>query len=218
MNRQLDQDCELRIMVGSLAVRADGDGPGVLEGYTAVFNKDTQIGGDQWGWMERIAPGAFTETIKRDDIRALFNHDSNIVLGRSENETLTLAEDKKGLRVTITPPDTSAARDVVALVKRGDVDGMSFAFRVKAEEWEEPKKKGDLPKRTLKDLQLSDVGPVVFPAYPTTSVKARDQAKTYGEVEARAEQAAADRLTADAQARERAFLLADAEAGSLTGS
>ena len=213
-------DHEVRSAVEAIVLQAAAadDEPPVLEGYAARFNSETQIGGDPWGWRERIAPGAFAETIKRDDIRALFNHNPNIVLGRRENDTLTLAEDTKGLRVTITTPDTSVARDVVALVKRGDVDGMSVAFRVKAEEWEEPKRKGELPTRTLKELQLFDIGPVVFPAYPTTSVKARDQAKTYGEVEARAEQAAADRRTADAQARERAFLLADAEAGSLTGS
>ena len=213
-------DHERRIAVEAIALRAAAadDEPPVLEGYAARFNSETLIGGDSWGWRERIAPGAFAETITRDDIRALFNHNPNIVLGRRENDTLTLAEDQKGLRVTITPPDTVAARDVVALIKRGDVDGMSVAFRVKAEEWVEPKRKGDLPTRTLTDLQLFDIGPVVFPAYPTTSIKARNQAKTYGEGEERAEQAAADRLTADAQARERAFLFADAETSSLTGS
>jgi len=157
------------------AAEAEAGTPGQLEGYAAVFDQDTQIGADAWGWTERIAPGAFRESIGSDDIRALFNHDSNQVLGRNTAKTLELSEDKKGLRTVIQPPDTAAARDVVALVARGDVSGMSFAFRTVREEWAEPKAKGELPRRTILEAQLFDVGPVTFPAYPQTSIAARDR-------------------------------------------
>ena len=171
-----EPDGERRTLVVPLECREDGEEVR-LEGYAAVFNKSTQIGGDLWGWSETIQKGAFAATIKDDDIRALFNHDSNQVLGRNTAETLTLSEDRKGLKVTITPPATTVARDVVELIKRGDVSGMSFSFRTTREEWQEPTKKGDLPKRTLLEVKLFDVGPVTFPAYPTTSIAARDRAQ-----------------------------------------
>lgn len=153
------------------------DAGSVLEGYAAVFNQDTQIGGDRWGWLERIAPGAFRQSIAADDIRALFNHDANQVLGRSTTKTLTLAEDTKGLLVRMTLPDTAAGRDVITLVKRGDVSGQSFSFRSTREEWAEPTTKGQLPRRTLLEVTLFDVGPVTFPAYTQTSIAARDRAR-----------------------------------------
>ena len=71
------------VLVNALELRADGDKPPVLEGYAAVFNKETQIGGDMWGWREQIAPGAFAQSIGEDDIRGLFNHNSDFVLGRN---------------------------------------------------------------------------------------------------------------------------------------
>lgn len=174
-------DDEIRMLVWPIEFR-DGDAAApVLDGYAAVFNQDTQIGGDQWGWMERIAPGAFAKSIAADDIRSFFNHDANQILGRTSVKTLALVEDEKGLRATIHPPDTAAARDVVALIKRGDVSGMSFMFRTRGEQWIEPTQKGQLPQRTLLDVQLFEVGPVAMPAYPTTSISARDHAKALSE-------------------------------------
>lgn len=199
---------ELRVIPFELEFRADEGKAPILEGYAARFNSEAQIGGDLWGWTERIEEGAFRDTIRDNDILALFNHDSNFVLGRSSKGTLILAEDKKGLRATIEPPDTQAARDVVALIKRGDVSGMSFSFQVRTEEWQEPKKKGELPKRTLKELKLFDVGPVTFPAYSTTSIKARDQAHAFLEAQERAEK---EIVQAAARARERELLIAEAE-------
>ena len=200
---------EIRIMDALVELREEGDDKKpILEGYAAKFRSWTQIGGDMWGWMESVEEGAFRDSIRDDDIRALFNHDSNQVLGRKSNGTLSLSEDKKGLKVRIEPPDTSAARDVVELIRRGDVSGMSFGFQVKAEEWAEPKKKGELPKRTLKELTLFDVGPVTFPAYTTTSIKARDQVEAFLEAQERAERML---IEAAAQSRERELLLAEAD-------
>ena len=190
--RLKDQD-ECRMVVLPVTVRAkaaDDDGP-VLEGYAALFDEMTQIGGDSWGFMESIAPGAFTETLKHDDIRAFFNHNENFVLGRTSAKTAEFEEDAKGLRAVIRPPDTAAARDVVTLIARGDVTGMSFMFRVRKDQWEEPAKKGELPKRTLLDVQLFEAGPVTFPAYEQTSISARDRAKSYLEAEQSAVRTAA---------------------------
>jgi len=120
---QLAGSDEARLLILPVTVRAkkDGDDEGdVLEGYAARFDDWTQIGGDSWGFMESIAPGAFAASLKSDDIRSFFNHDSNQVLGRTSAKTAEFSEDEKGLRAIIRPPDTAAARDVVTLIKRGD--------------------------------------------------------------------------------------------------
>lgn len=154
-------------------VRASGEGR-KLNGYAAVFNTEAVI----WGlWREEVAPGAYAKTIKEADIRALWNHDTNIVLGRNKAGTLELAEDDKGLRVEIDPPDNEWGRPVVDAVQRGDVTGMSIAFRVIKEEWYKPPKDSkELPKRTIKEAKLYEVSPVTFPAFESTSISARSVA------------------------------------------
>jgi len=144
-------------------LRLDGDAS-VLKGYAAVFNKWADIG----PFKERISPGAFSKTIQEADVRALFNHDRNFVLGRSKAGTLRLEEDKRGLKVEIDPPDTQWARDLTESIKRGDVNQMSFSFRVpkNKETWD-----GD--KRTIHEANLFDVSPVTFPAYKQTTISAR---------------------------------------------
>lgn len=106
--------------------------PGTLEGYAAVFNEET----DLYFWREMIAPGAFAESIKEDDQRALVNHDTSLVIGRSSTDSLRCQEDKTGLRVEIDLPDTTYARDLYACVERGDIDGMSIGFLIQGEERE----------------------------------------------------------------------------------
>lgn len=149
---------------------AGGDGqPTRLEGYPAVFNS---LSMDLGGFRERILPGAFTRTLQDADVRALFNHDVNFVLGRTKSGTLSLQEDERGLAMVNTPPDTQLVRDmVIAPVKRGDVDQMSFMFRTRKDKWLE--ENGWLV-RELVDVDLFDVSPVTFPAYPATVVSARD--------------------------------------------
>lgn len=149
-----------------------------LSGYAALFQKETVIGG-LWGWREVIASGAFTEALERpDDVRALFNHNPDILLGRTKSGTLTLGIDKKGLNYQVDLPDTASARDVRTLIKRGDVTGSSFAFRVEEDEWDDSEvKKGKLPLRTITKVELFDVSPVTYPAYPQTSVTARSKAQ-----------------------------------------
>lgn len=150
-----------------LELRVDKAGKRI-EGYAAVFNK---LSVDLGGFREQIQPGAFAETIEKDDVRALFNHDPNFVLGRNVAGTLELAEDNSGLHMRITPPDAEWARGVVASIKRGDITGASFGFRTLDDKWDFDQ--AEQLVRTLIRAKLFDVGPVTFPAYPDTEVGAR---------------------------------------------
>lgn len=141
-----------------------------LAGYAAVFNS---LSVELWGFRERIATGAFADTLG-DDVRALWNHDTNHVLGRTANGTLRLAEDEIGLRIEIDPPRSPMADSFVASVERGDVNQMSFAFRALDEKWDEDDE-GQLI-RTLTRVKLYEVSPVTFPAYPATTISARSDA------------------------------------------
>lgn len=157
---------ETRTFKFDIELRED-DKP-VIAGHAAIFNEETDIG----FFREKIAPGAFTDSIKSDDVRALFNHDPNHVLGRNIANTLKLSEDKEGLSIEIEPPDTQFARDLMVSMKRGDVDQMSFGFQVVKESWEEGEE-NQLDLRTLEQVRLFDVSPVTFPAYEGTDVAVR---------------------------------------------
>jgi HK97 family phage prohead protease len=146
--------------------RADGEAP-QLVGYAAVFD---QLSVELWGFRERIAKGAFAATLT-DDVRALWNHDPNLVLGRTKSGTLHLAEDDTGLRSVIDPPKTALVDGFVTSIRRGDVDQMSFAFRTLEDTWDEDGE-GVLI-RTLLKVKLYDVSPVTYPAYPATSITVR---------------------------------------------
>lgn len=150
---------------------ADGEKPRQLVGYAAVFDTETVI---YDYFRERISPGAFAGAIE-GDVRALWNHDTNHVLGRTKAGTLRLSEDEKGLRVEIDPPDTQLGRDLMVSVDRGDISQMSFAFRAIREEWEE--REGEMPLRTILEAELFEVSPVTFPAYEDTEISARSEAK-----------------------------------------
>lgn len=167
-------DRERRTMAGSVEARAEGEAR-TLHGYAAVFGQRTDIMGL---FDEQIAPGAFRDAIGRDDVRALFNHDPNYVLGRSSAGTLRLAEDARGLRYDIDPPDTQVGRDVTISIARGDVQGSSFSFEVEEESWDYPK--DGRPVRTIQRAKLYDVGPVTFPAYEQTTVSARSREAARG--------------------------------------
>lgn len=160
---------ERRAFSAELRVEGGGDTePTRIVGHAAVFDKLSE---DLGGFREKIAPGTFANTIKKDDVRALFNHSPDIVLGRNKAGTLELDEDKKGLAISINPPDTSAARDLIVSLERGDIDQMSFGFRTIDDRWEDQDKK--TPIRTLLEVKLLDVSPVTFPAYPQTDVGLR---------------------------------------------
>lgn len=142
------------------------DGKEVLRGYASVFNREAVIGRM---FVEKVSPGAFANTIKTDDVRALINHNSMYVLGRSKNGTLRMSEDDHGLMIEIDPPDTSFAKDLLVSVNRGDISQMSFSFEALEEEWAKGEN-GQPDVRTLVKVRLWDVSPVTYPAYEQTSV------------------------------------------------
>jgi len=146
----------------------------VLQGHAAVFNVLTNIWDNIW---EKINPGAFAKALASDDIRALWNHDTGLVLGRNKAGTLELAEDKVGLAFTIRPPDTIWFRDRMISLKRGDVTGCSFMFTVDEEnggdQWETDPA-GRKIRTILAIAKLYEVSPgVTFPAYEETDVALR---------------------------------------------
>jgi len=155
-------------------MRVEGGDEPKIRGHAAVFNK---LSVDLMGFKEKVAPGAFIQSIENSDIRALWNHNPDYVLGRNKSGTLSLEEDKKGLAIEISPPDTQWARDLMETIKRGDVDQMSFAFQVKKDSWDETGKESV---RTLEEVELFDVSPVTYPAYPQTDVKVRSAFENAG--------------------------------------
>ena len=148
----------------------ESDGGTCIEGHAAVFDSWSETLGGIFPFKEKVRKGAFAESIGRDDIRALFNHDPNYVLGRNRAGTLELVEDEVGLRVRITPPDTSWARDITTSIRRGDISQMSIGFVVEDDEWSS---KDGIDTRELKKVRLFDVSPVTFPAYTATDVGVR---------------------------------------------
>lgn len=158
---------QVRAIPQEFKTREDGDEL-IIEGYFAVFNSNYDI---VPGMSESIAPGAFTNTIS-GDIRALVNHDTTLVLGRTKAKTLELQEDERGLwgRIRINPNDT-AAMDLYNRVKRGDVDGCSFGFDI-VEEDTEFLENGDIH-WTIKEVVLYEVSCCTFPAYEQTNISAR---------------------------------------------
>jgi|TARA_R100000808_G_scaffold1214_2_gene5706 HK97 family phage prohead protease len=152
----------------------NNDGGRTIEGYAAVFGEWSE---DLGGFRERIRPGAFKRTLDMGaDVRALFNHDPNFLLGRSRSGTLEMSEDDTGLRVSISPPDTEWANGVVESIDRGDIDQMSFGFQTVQDEWLED----ETPSRELVEVKLFDVSPVTYPAYPQTSVGMRSLCEKAG--------------------------------------
>lgn len=152
--------------VRDIETRQAEDGTMRLSGYAAVFN-DNSV---PLPFVERIAPGAFRKTLtETPDVRLLINHEG-LPLARTKNGTLTLREDERGLWMDAVIADTQEGRDLYTLVQRGDLDQMSFAFRVIRQKWNETR-----TERLLTELSLADgdVSVVTYPAYPTTSVEAR---------------------------------------------
>ena len=140
-----------------------------IEGYFIKFNSETEL----WpGTYEEVAPEAIVNSLKNGDVRSLFNHDTNLVLGRTGNKTLELRADDVGLwgKVEINRDD-SQAMDAYYRIKRGDVTGCSFGFYPLNEDFEERSEGGT--KYILREIELFEVSPCVFPAYPQTEIAAR---------------------------------------------
>jgi HK97 family phage prohead protease len=139
--------------------------PGRIRGYAITFD---QLSVDLGGFRERIRPRAVARTLRDGlDVRALIDHDVSKILGRQSAGTLRLHADHRGLLAEIDPPDTQPGRDILVSVGRGDVRGMSFAFRALEDEW---RMEHGEPVRDVLDMEIREVSIVSFPAYPSTSV------------------------------------------------
>jgi HK97 family phage prohead protease len=135
----------------------------IIEGHAAVFN---ELSEDLGGFREKINPGAFDDVLD-NDVRAFFNHDPNFLLARTSSGTLKLSTDKRGLKYSFDVPDTTAGRDLLVSMKRGDITQSSFAFQVETDTWNTTSK-GEI--RTIEKVsRLFDVSPVSIPAYPTAN-------------------------------------------------
>lgn len=164
---------QVRHLLTELKTRAQDEEEMHIEGYFIVFNRETEL----WpGAYEEVAPEALDGALS-NDIRALNNHDTKLVLGRSKVGTLKLRTDERGLwgDITINPEDSDAV-NLYARVKRGDVDQCSFGFNITSEttDWRDD----GTVKWTITGLDLHEVSVVTFPAYEDTGVQARKEAVT----------------------------------------
>ena len=162
MNRQV------RSIQTEFKTREEGENLSI-EGYFAVFDSNYEIGA---GMSESIRAGAFTSSLA-NDIRALINHDTTLVLGRTKANTLTLKEDSHGLwgHIDINPKDVDAM-NLYERVKRGDVDQCSFGFEIRSEDTD-IREDGSIH-WTITDVNLFEVSCCTFPAYKETNISARE--------------------------------------------
>ena len=156
----------IEIRTFNAEIRADSDNK-KIEGIASVFNV---LSDDLGGFREIIDPNSFGSLIYENDVRALINHDPNLILGRNQrSKTLRLVEDNQGLKFEVDPPNTSYANDLLVSMERGDVDQCSFAFRVSDDSWETIN--GQDVRHIHKFAELIDVSVVMFPAFPQTSAQ-----------------------------------------------
>lgn len=175
MNRD---NWQTRSLQSQLKTKAEQEDEMIIEGYFVVFNSETEL----WpGAYEEISPEAFNNTLS-NDVRALINHDTSLVLGRNKAGTLELKTDSRGLwgRIKINPNDTDAV-NLYERVKRGDVDQCSFGFNILSEETDF--RDDGTVKWTIKEIDLHEVSVVTFPAYEDTGVSARK--RDFAEIEKR---------------------------------
>ncbi len=159
--------------VMELEARSDEDGKRVITGYAARFGERSKL---LYGFVEVIAKGAFAEALQTQNVRACWNHNWDHVLGSTKSGTLRLWEDDIGLRFALEMPDTTMGRDAYESIRRGDVDGMSFRFYARKEQWDESQ---DPPVRTLLQVDISEISPTPIPAYNSTSVHVRSMADVW---------------------------------------
>ncbi|GAA5417975.1 hypothetical protein Pryu01_03053 [Paraliobacillus ryukyuensis] len=167
----MDKTETREILTEKIEIREDDDGNKTLSGYAVKWQKKSHVLGFFRKFREQFQMGAFAESLQDDDQRFLWSHDTTQVLGRTKNNTLRLMEDATGLRFELDLPDTTLGRDTYTSIKRGDVDGVSFGFKMISHDLEEPD--DDLPLRTVTKAKLLEVSAVAFPAYPDSEVSAR---------------------------------------------
>ena len=191
---EVKDDVERRTHTVEMRVKDAGYGKKspTIEGYAANFNVLSE---DLGGFREILMPGCFKNAIANSDIRCLFNHDPNLILGRSTSGTLRVSEDEKGLRFECDPPETTYAKDLQVSMGRGDITQCSFGFRVAEDGATWAKDSGGMWIRSIYNVEkLYDNSPVTYPAYTSTSCAVRSllqiKEKEENEVKLAAEKAA----------------------------
>jgi len=161
---------EIRVLQSNdVELRVDEKEPNKIFGYAAKFDSASR---DLGGFVEYIDKNAFKEALKNPDTVAVKNHDSNLILGRTKNGTLRMSTDSIGLKFEVDMPNTTIGKDTLEEVRRGDIDGCSFAFTVTEDSWRYCD--DDTVERTILQVgELIDVSAVLHPAYPDTSVAVR---------------------------------------------
>lgn len=196
-------EMETRTFACELRAETDGEDNSTTNkiiGYGSVFNSLSENLG---GFREIIMPGAFDDVLD-DDVRGLFNHDPNFVLGRNKADTLFLITDETGLRYEIDAPQTQTIRDlVIEPMRRGDINQSSFAFKVarRGDEWDEDDD-GVIVRTIHKISRLFDIGPVTYAAYTDASSAIRSMKQW--------QEALLKQATSQRQARERLLTIAGA--------
>ena len=183
----------------------NADGTHTISGYAALYNVLSEELAP--GVRERLAPGCFDTAVASSDIRCLYNHDSNFLLGRQSNSTLTVKADQLGLYYECQVPDTSYAKDIAVLMERGDLKENSFAFTVSSDNIDVEQSADGGSIETIRSVdELFDVSIVVRPAYPQTFsvyrhvdlMKQASESRTAEETNTASKQTEVESRTADA--------------------
>ncbi len=175
MERRFLPSAASDVVVSESRAEDGGDGQVRLSGHAAVYYDGTPATEfPLWdGAVERIMPGAFDRAVREDDVRALFNHAPDNLLGRTTSGTLRLGSDETGLTFDIDKPPTQLGDDVAASIKRRDITGSSFSFIIKPSDEEWRTEDGQKVREIRSFTKVFDVGPVTFPAYESTTAGVR---------------------------------------------
>jgi len=153
-----------------------------IAGYAVKWNELSE----QLGFFrEKFSKGAFKDSLLDKQQMALWNHNTDVVLGSTRNQTLRLSEDEVGLRFEIDLANTTQANDIYELVKRGDINGVSFGFYAELEDWED---RSDTAVRTINRADLIEISPTPFPAYSQSEVNVRSLEERYQEFKKKSEE------------------------------
>ncbi|MGE6501157.1 HK97 family phage prohead protease [Bacillus wiedmannii] len=168
---------EIRALPMTIEVREvnEDEGKRTISGSIKYNNESAEMR-DWWGdtFVEEIAEGAFDESLKVRDVVGLWSHDTSQVLGNTKSKTLRIENDNKELRFELDIPNTNVGNDAWELIKRGDVDGVSFGMKVTKDKWSSAEREnGKIYKRSILNAELYEISPVAFPAYPTNEVSVR---------------------------------------------
>lgn len=166
-------DRETRVaLIQYRAATAEDKGPGKVEMYAAKYNKQSE---KLWDFYEVFEPGCFADALTDSDIRALVNHDPNLVLARNTSGTLVIQDNDTGLLCSFGLPDTSYARDLAESMARGDISQCSIAFTIAEDEWIYNSQESFWLRKIHKVKRLYDVSVVTYPAYPDTEASLRSK-------------------------------------------